>query len=394
MHRRVLSCFALFASLSACPQETKGEMGTPGQTGPVGPAGTKGDPGATGPTGPVGPPGPDGAAGANGMVIIQTDDGGLIQVDGGIVIVRGPQGPQGSQGPVGPTGTAGQVVVVSTVDGGTVVVDGGVAVIAGPPGPPGLNALFGENAALFAGFTAVTTTGLVGGRHVMHARCDAEFPGSHMCHFAEYMLSNPHLPIPVVGAWIDPSDGPVAQFSANSALGLMPFSRESGRYVGGAGATCKNWTSSYSSDESGPALTSWPHAPVDCRIARSIACCSSPYREQFIGATSQPTTGQAGGPEKMNAKCHAEYPGSHLCTFAELQRATPKTAPAALMWVQPTTNVTVASANNPPSYSSTNFPTCNAWRSTVGVGTAWIPALPSQIEPAACDQPAPLGCCR
>ena len=55
----------------------------------------------------------------------------------------------------------------------------------------------------FAGFTTATMTGAVGGRALMHFACGSQFPGSHLCHAAEYSRAASTLSPPSGGAWID-----------------------------------------------------------------------------------------------------------------------------------------------------------------------------------------------
>jgi hypothetical protein len=77
---------------------------------------------------------------------------------GGSSTSKGDPGTQGAPGPMGPTGAQ------------------------GPRDPAGV----GEYAASFARYSSPTIGG-VGGREGMHALCDSQFPGSHMCHLSEYM---------------------------------------------------------------------------------------------------------------------------------------------------------------------------------------------------------------
>ncbi len=92
---RLQSAALLALALAACNL-----AGSPGPAGPQGPAGA---PGATGPQGPQGPAG----------------EVTVIRLDGGAVLITGPQGPSGPQGPAGPQGATGPQGP------------------AGPPGPAG-----------------------------------------------------------------------------------------------------------------------------------------------------------------------------------------------------------------------------------------------------------------
>jgi len=65
--------------------------------------------------------------------------------------------------------------------------------------------MWGEDAAEFAGFTSLPYTGAQGGRQNMNTLCAAEFGDAHLCHAAEYYLTNSATPFPAGGAWLDPS---------------------------------------------------------------------------------------------------------------------------------------------------------------------------------------------
>jgi hypothetical protein len=116
---------AAVAVLVSCQQ---GPKGAPGPEGPTGPMGSPGQQGPVGPQGPAGDAGPPGMNGLPGQVaVLASADGGVLFIDGGLVVVAGPPGPQGPPG-------ATQFVLA---DGGTVTVDGGVVVVAGPSGASG-----------------------------------------------------------------------------------------------------------------------------------------------------------------------------------------------------------------------------------------------------------------
>jgi hypothetical protein len=188
--------------------------------------------------------------------------------------------------------------------------------------------LYGEDAAVFAGFTTATTTGNAGGREAMHALCNTAFSGSHMCHAAEYNLANSATPIPSGGAWIDGSATINYYFGNIGVLELA--SRDTGRYTGSDfSLNCNNWTVTTSGDN-GEMLSAGGVAVHACSSSLVVACCSSPYKEQFAGFTSTTTTGAlSGGRAAMHAFCGAQFSGSHLCHAAEYARASPKTTPPA-----------------------------------------------------------------
>lgn len=376
----------LVGLLVGCQQGPKGEAGP---TGPVGAAGAVGPQGPAGPAGERGPAGEQGGVGPQGpqgqVVVLAVEDGGVLSVDGGVVVVSGPTGPVGPQGPTGP---AGAVLLVAAADGGAVAFDGGVAIVSGPPGPAGRDARYGESAAHFAGFTNATIEGVARGRHRLHAACAAEFPGSHMCHFAEYMLSRPTAQAPSGGAWIDASGVPA---STGDPLGRLGVATSSARYFGGRD-TCNNWTTDSSGVAMGSALSNWPHYPLPCATPRSVACCDSVYRERFAGFTAMAFDGQAGGPEGMNRRCHQSFPGSHFCGRAELMRAAPLVASPGSVWIQPDSSQ-VAVEDAPPDLTNSAAPSCGAWTSTAGLGASFSSAVPSGGDTIACASQAPLACC-
>jgi hypothetical protein len=237
--------------------------------------------------GPVGPTGPAGAPGAKG------DHG-----------APGPQGPQGAAGAPGVSGN-----------------------------------LYGEDAAVFAGFTTSTVRGDVGSREAMNAACAAEFSGSHLCHSAEYALANPASPPPVGGAWVDATG--FQSGNADTYIRNDLAARSSGRYTAASNDTnCTNWTAlSYTSfgtvyDGKGVTITPSGASYQLCKDPRPLACCKSPMREKFRGFTQATVTGDVGGRERMHFLCGSEMPGSHLCHHAEYVRAAPRVAPpVARAWV-------------------------------------------------------------
>jgi hypothetical protein len=118
----------------------------------------------------------------------------------------------------------------------------------------------------FRGFTTATTSGAAGGRPAMHARCTAEFAGSHLCHHAEYHRATPTVTPPTGGAWIDSS-------TFNSAFendGAMP---SSGRSTSPTGA-CASWTDANPS-RLGIIMTPANSTTGACDLQRPLACCGS-----------------------------------------------------------------------------------------------------------------------
>ena len=126
----------------------------------------------------------------------------------------------------------------------------------------------------FKGFTAATTTGaLAGGRAAMHALCGTEFPGSHMCHAAEYYRANSATTPPAAGAWIDPSG-----FSSASGGDLTNAvaSCLASRYVGFAfQQNCDNWTATIDGGNvtDGDTVVATGITIAQCTTSHTVACC-------------------------------------------------------------------------------------------------------------------------
>lgn len=126
----------------------------------------------------------------------------------------------------------------------------------------------------FRGFTTATVSGVrTGGRAEMHQLCGAQYPGSHMCHIAEYNRANPTSAPPAAGAWIDASGYLDSGNGLTTEVG--PFMV--GRYSGSAYSwNCSHWTQA--ATPSGTityGLTITPAGGITqlCTGVRSIACC-------------------------------------------------------------------------------------------------------------------------
>ena len=269
----------VLAALAACNHSPSGEPGVgpkgdPGPTGPAGPSGATGPvgPGAgatgpmgpAGPTGAMGPAGPTGAMGAAGAMGPMGPMGPTGAM--GSAGATGPAGPTGALGPTGPKGSDG-AVGASGPKG-----DPGPQGVAGPQGPPG--SLFGESAAVFAGFTVATTTGAIGSREAMHAKCAAEFAGAHLCHVAEYNLATPASPLPSGGAWLDNTGFQTG--NSNTYVRSDAAAINGGRYTGlDDYVNCRNWTATLdgSYPVQGTTITPAGSANPPCSESHPIACC-------------------------------------------------------------------------------------------------------------------------
>jgi hypothetical protein len=115
----------------------------------------------------------------------------------------------------------------------------------------------------FRGFTTATTTGVAGGRAAMHARCAAQFSGSHMCFLAEYTRAHPTVTPPAAGAWLDGS----TYHNLGEYRGAMPRSGRLTRNSSG----CLGWTGGGLNQ--GTTITPAGWDSQTCDTARSVACC-------------------------------------------------------------------------------------------------------------------------
>ncbi len=127
---------------------------------------------------------------------------------------------------------------------------------------------------VFRGFTPATTSGVAGGRNVMHAMCGAAFPSSHMCHVAEYYRAEPTTPPPSGGAWLDYSGFPLNSAGAQVTSAIADV--HSGRYAGQLPfGNCDNWTASTDgvNATSGLVVTAAGGTTAECTSVHAVACC-------------------------------------------------------------------------------------------------------------------------
>lgn len=229
--------------------------------------------GATGATGAIGPAGPAGSIGPPGA----TGPAGSI----------GPAGPAGGPGPAGPMGPAGPPGAVLYVDGGVLLVNGG--------------ALSGRH--LVAGITTFTTNGNIGGRTQANARCAAEFPTSHLCNDFEFREARGSATLPAPAAWLE--YGGTAGEAYNDSY-------------------CTKWTSASATSSGLVALptgyTTSTAPGLTCASVLPLACCVGGVN-RFRGYTAFTTNGAIGGRTPANARCSAEFPGSHLCNDFEVRES-------------------------------------------------------------------------
>lgn len=379
----LLGCWLLLG----CNQPT-GENGQPGMRGEAGPPGEKGDKGDRGDKGEKGdkgdggPVGPMGVAGAKGDKGEKGDKG-----DSGPMGPMGMQGPQGTAGAAGATGPAGATGAAGAAGAKGDKGEKGDPGPQGPTGPAGSGA-YSEELGGFVGFTTATTTGAVtNGRPGMHAKCAAEFPGAHLCHSAEYVLSDSATTVPPSGAWIDAS----TNTSANAANSGLPGS---GRYL--YGYSCSTWTNG-TTGSSGTYITSAGSVTDSvCNVSRSLACCNGARKTRFAGFTTTTTTGSVGGRPQMHALCVAAFAGSHFCHAAEYIRTTSSTpVPSSGAWVDPSINTSSGAENSgmPGSGRYLYGYTCSTWTNgTTGSSGSYITSS-GTVTDSPCNVARPVACC-
>jgi hypothetical protein len=115
----------------------------------------------------------------------------------------------------------------------------------------------------FRGYTSALYTGNLGGPIGAHAKCSAQYPGSHLCTEREFVWAGTGIAPPSSGFWMDDIWG-----STQSAPNYYPRDRYGG---------CNNWLSS-----DGPSNTFrwWDTTGTAsqyminiCNVARALACC-------------------------------------------------------------------------------------------------------------------------
>jgi hypothetical protein len=323
----------------------------------MGAAGPTGATGAAGATGPVGPTGLTGAAGPTGAT--------------------GPAGPTGPIGPTGLTGAAGPT-------GATGPAGTGAPGPTGPAGPPGAGGNYDENYG-FAGFTAGTFTGNVGGRITAHATCAAAFAGAHLCHAAEYLLTESTAPVPATGAWIDASSDLNA---SSTVIGASPLF---GRYTNGA---CLSWMSGSSSSSGYIVGADGAVVSASCATTHQLACCNGAPRVAFAGVTS--VNAPINGRVQMHALCSASFAGSHLCHAAEYLRAdSVAPIPAGGAWIDASSDVNASSTviGASPIFGRYTNGVCLSWTSTSSSSSGYVVGTDGAIVSASCNVAHPAACC-
>jgi hypothetical protein len=309
--------------------------GLAGAAGAAGPQGAKGATGSSGTNGTNGSNGSTGATGATGST--------------GAMGMQGSAGDAGPPGPIGPQGPAGSVMYL----------DGGVVGEASP--------------VQFAGFTAASYSGNLGGSAGANAKCQAEFSGSYFCTVPDYSLSNTTAVPGASGAWVD---------FARQASG----ERDRG--------SCNNngaWTVS-STSIYGAQLNAFGanYATDTCATSKRLACCRGGAAPTiFRGFTTATYSGNLGGAAGANAKCQAEFSGSYFCTVPDYSLANSAAVPgAAGAWIDYTRQ-----ASGERDHGSCN--NTGAWTiASTSIYGGQINQSGSNYASDMCTSLKPLACCQ
>ncbi len=307
-------------------QGPQGEQGVAGPAGPTGPSGSTGPQGATGPQGPQGAQGIQGPAGVPGITAsllpnmsVQCVAGGVLLTfaDGGTsAVCNGTQGQQGLQGIQGPQGNPGSPGVTGSQGPAGPAGPQGAAGPSGPSGPAGAvlyldGGVISQDWVVFAGFTASSFTGNLGGITGANAKCDADYPGSFMCTQGDYWRGEPNGYPPTTGAWID-----------------YERDEHGTRSIGGCYTSANGpWTEGTNNDSASSLNAVGNFQSANCNVMKPLACCKAPRKRTLRGFTSATYTGNLGGPIGANAKCNAEFPGSIFCTQGDFGRAETSASP-------------------------------------------------------------------
>jgi hypothetical protein len=363
-----------------------------------------GAPGAAGATGPAGPAGPVGASLTatalpmlspqcpTGGVLVGLADGGTLPVCNGAIGSTGatgaigaigatgaigPIGPTGPAGPVGPAGSPG--ATGATGAPGAAGAPGAIGP-AGPPGAPGPalyldgGLAFPNETPSFAGFTAATYTGNLGGHVGANAKCNAEFAGSVYCTLSDFDRSNHTAAPSAVGAWIDSDRSSTGQRAQNSCS------------TGGA-----SWSLGTSGDTGTNLNTLGTFtSQTSCNQVKPLACCRVPSAVIFRGFTAAIFTGSLGGHVGANAKCVTEFPGSFFCTLSDFDKAnTLAPPPSSGAWIDSNRAASGSRAQN----------SCSTGGASWNLGTAGdtgtnLNALGTFNSQTSCNAIKPLACCQ
>jgi hypothetical protein len=237
--------------------------------------------------------------------------------------------------------------------------------------------------AQFAGFTAATYTGNLGGRVGAHAICAAAFTGSSFCTEREYIEATSPVALAATGAWVDNWDVTVPGERTNNSI-------------------CSGWTwsaaNSYTGSTispSGVTLDSYVSSSnYGCQTARPLACCFTAKRRNFKGFTPTAYTGNLGGRVGAHALCAAAFAGSHFCHEDEYVSSA-SSAPLGVdgAWVDNWDSTVPGERTNNSICSSWTWSAANSYTgSTINASGILVDSYVSSSN-YGCQTPRPLACC-
>jgi hypothetical protein len=160
---------------------------------------------------------------------------------------------------------------------------------------------------VLVGYTTFLSTGAIGSRTAANARCNTEFPNTHLCNRSEFRISRSILTLPAAGAWLD---------YAYSGTSTDPD----------VNVPCNGFTtgtvgpSAEIALPTGLAVSNSTTAP-NCGSTLPLACCTSPSYARLRGYTAFMSTGAIGSRTIANQRCNAEFAGTHLCNRTEFRLA-------------------------------------------------------------------------
>jgi hypothetical protein len=260
----------------------------------------------------------------------------------------------------------------------------------------------------FVGYTQTRYGGDLGGRTGAHAKCDAEFSGSHFC--THWEIDQADAPAPATPSWLDrgreDQDSRYFRpsYSVQDVYSCAGWTTSSPSHTVQGGSVARGYVFNPLGDVD---WTFVSNVDGGCGVQRPLSCCMGGTAIRFRGYTS-PRTGELGGRTGANAICHASFAGSHFCTDWEMDQAAVATPiPASGLWVDGG-NSNPSTRNFRPQYTTRDVYTCGGWTagtatakpdgSAVARGHVFTPlggltwSLLSNTD-GGCQNPRPLACC-
>jgi hypothetical protein len=229
------------------------------------------------------------------------------------------------------------------------------------------------------GYTAFVSSGAIGSRTIANARCNTEFPNTHLCNTTEFRLSRSILPLPGIGAWLD---------FAYSGTSNDPD----------VSVPCNNFT--FSAAGSWNAAIALPTGVTaintstvpNCASTLPLACCTSPSYSRLRGYTAFTSTGAIGSRTIANARCHTEFPGTHLCNTTEFRLSRSiLSMPGIGAWLDFAYSGTSTDPDVSVPCNNFTFSAAGSWNAAIALPTG-VTAINTSTVPN-CASTLPLACC-